>query len=238
MPCSCGKADAAAKTPQFGTDTKPPHSILPEQSCIFCCEKHFAIAEALRSRFGCRMGFRLAILGELDCARRHARLEYRAIADAIAAIEQELVVSSTPPGALFEQAAVLIAAEIARHPGGVDDTGTHDAAKRTDSMATHNPLAGVVLFACAWRLATEAGYEGINRTHVIGDLAEAQIHLLAADSKLAENMRTFRHDIQSGNTVTKDAWFAAALALDHAMRLDWRETVAETGTDLAWLLNG
>ena len=63
--------------------------------------------------------------------------------------------------------------------------------------------------AAAHCLATECGYESINRNMIIGDIALAQLNIYKEDYAFAEKLRDLRHGIQNGKNPSHEDWKAA-----------------------------
>lgn len=241
MACSCGKSQAAAQSVPFSSTSPAAHAILPTQSCLFCAEKHFAVGYDLCSRFGVSDHNRLAVLGELEAARRHTRLEYPDIAAALALAEQLVAVpDGQSPMDLMDSCAELLSAELGKTSGGTDSKGSGGQGTSLpvspviDMPSTLHPLIGVVLFSCAWRLAFETGYERPNRYFILGDLTLAQMHFSDTDSQLAGSVRELRHSVQN-RSIRDDAaaWAAMARRVDTAQRTGWHNALREKGTDIS-----
>ena len=250
MACACGKhsvtntATSSTSTTvsalYAGVDTL--HTILPTQSCIFCAEKHIANAISLLSRYGVRTGYRLAALGEFEAARRHTQLEYKDVATAIATIEKKLLISSIYTTEDLEALTHVLNTALANTNNGVDTTGATSYLTVNESIfgienVSKHPLVGILLVACAWRLAIEVGYEKANRLYLIGDLAEAQVQIMGIDLTLSQDVRQLRHDIQVRNmTNINNQWASVINKLDIAQTTTWKEKLTQYGTDISYAL--
>ena len=250
MSCACGKHKSAQNSEKEVQQTEIPavylgvdvtHTILPSQSCIYCAEKHVANALALLSRYGTRAGYRLAALGELDAARRHAQLEFTDVASAIKGVEQPLLESYAYDPESLKTLAETVQLELSKHDDGMDTVGTSRPPTPAEelmvlSRPSRHPLAGLLLVACAWRLALEVGYEDANRMYVLGDLSEAQTQLLSCDQTLTEEVRDLRHSIQNHDKEgLDDRWMSLAVKLDNAQRMSWGRCLSAYGTDVSYL---
>lgn len=219
MACACGKNKASQRQIEHDRgDTKVPHSILPGESCIFCAEKHIAMAFATICNTSVNKAYgRHLLMGELELARRHTVIAYTDIAASIKTCidlaylrkPDEDILSALK--LLTEDVAVITAAQ----KDGLDTSGTTD--RYVEPPPTGGPSVRVgELFVCAaWRLAEECGYEDINRPMIIGNIAAAQWHLYKTHRGIAEKLRDIRHIIQRAETpdpVTD--WNAVLISID------------------------
>lgn len=207
MSCSCQSSRTVQQADDKGSAAapagrhpaallKPPgymaHRVHPDESCIFCALKHVSTAHTLMSASSSVV----AVIGELELARRHTLLEFSGEARLLGQAELALCLKDTALATRHMEAAW---SAVQARSENVDGSSEQDNPRFGDTvdMAVPCPLVGEIHVGAAWRLATEIGYMGLNKSMIIGDLALAQVHLVRFDPRLEPFIRDLRHRIET-----------------------------------------
>lgn len=234
MACSCQKHTKS----DLNIDNravKIPHSVRPGESCIFCAEKHVAVAYSTCIAERVRPVTRQVIIGELECARRHTFLEYGSeCATITSALRAFVFRSPEAPDILGEASNVVTRTAMQMEKGEDTSKAVLFEPKDGINMEAH-PLIGELYFCSAFRLAFECGYTAVNRAMLIGDLSLAQVHLYRFNYGLAERIRDIRHRIQRTETngMGKD-WIILAQNIDVAITPHIKAITDTYGNNLSW----
>lgn len=242
------RLESAAVSPQLrpaaGRRMALPHEVLPDDSCVFCALKHASTALAELAADG----YLPLVVGELELARRHTRLEFGEQAEAagralLAALSPDRSgLPSMVHGLCLELQKLADAGGAAAESGGSEKSAGMFSYRRgyrvVRSTPTTNPLKAGVHLCAAWRLAAEVGYMGVNRAMIIGDLALAREHVVRFDIELSDRLRELRHRIQLARRSDLDrVWVDAIALLDRKTAGRELELWQAGKTELeAWLL--
>lgn len=192
MACSC----KTAKSAQRGV-VEPvaeiPHEVLPNESCIFCADKHVSTAYTMLLS-----GEPLySIVGELELARRHTLLEFSNVSENVAQVEYAAILNDEETVRAVFPLLLQITEETAMQNDPNKRTEVNSYTLETTDEIVHNPFIGFLHFTAAWRLAFEVGYMMPNRSMIIGDLDLAREHLVRFDYGLNTTLRELRHRVQT-----------------------------------------
>lgn len=214
-----------------------PHVVKPGESCMFCAEKHVAVAFSTMLAEKIRPYTRQVIIGELECARRHTFLEYRSECSVITAALRAFLLRNPEAPEILEEAQKVLNQTVTRIEAGEDMAGTQMYLPKDGLDRAAHPLIGELYFCAAFRLAFECGYESVNRAMIVGDLSLAQVHLFRYNYNFAERIRDIRHRIQRSefNSVSKD-WIIMAQNMDVAITPNIEKITETYGKDLSWYL--
>lgn len=173
------------------------------------------------------------MLGEIELARRHTRLEYPEVASLLAQLEYDIAIRNNSElkndfdKAIFSVTNALSTAQES------SDT------KRSQlvDIPIKCPFAGEIYICSAWRLASEIGYMGLNRAMIIGDLALAREQLVRFDKDLDNLSRELRHFVQnSPGAALTDKWRALTQRAAKVIESNLSTFIANYTQDLStWL---
>lgn len=235
MACSCRKHKKEDVTQPRTVNI--PHVIKPGESCMFCAEKHVSVAYAVMLAERIRPYTRQAIIGELECARRHTFLEYGSECATITAALRAFVLRRDDAGEILTEAQKVLNQTVTRIEAGEDTAGSQLYVPQDGLTYEAHPLIGELFFCSAFRLAFECGYESVNRSMIVGDLSLAQVHLYRYNYNFAERIRDIRHRVQRSEftSLAKD-WVILAQNMDVAITPNIDKITEKYGSDLSWYL--
>jgi len=198
MACGCATRKTAAagsgNNVQQIARAAIPHSVLPGESCIFCAEKHVAVAATVPA-VGAGVS---TIIGELELARRHTVLEFPTVSESIAVLELQACLRGLDNLAKrLSDLYIAVSGVAAKN----DPTQKAEDGMQTQLEASGaygiNPFIGEIHACAAYRLAYEIGYMLNNRYMIIGDLTLGAETIIRAYPEAAVDMRDLRHRVQT-----------------------------------------
>lgn len=192
MACSC-KTAKETKKGVIDPVEELPHEVLPNESCIFCADKH--VSTAYTMLFSGEPLY--SIVGELELARRHTLLEFSNVSENVAQVEYAAILNDEQTVRAVFPLLIQITAETALQNDPNKRTEVNSYTLEPTDEIVHNPFIGFLHFAAAWRLAFEVGYMMPNRSMIIGDLDLAREHLVRFDYGLNTVLRDLRHRVQT-----------------------------------------
>lgn len=175
-------------------NTRKEGLISPTESCILCCQKHFSVAIGTYLKTGLEFPNRQVILGELNLAYYHSRLEYSELSDEL--LELISNISNRSDSDLLDKFNTLSI----KLDSEVQDTISNEKYSylnaKIDFDDSSKSLGYAELSVCtAWRLSEELGYEGINRNLIINELVISQMVASKLNSELSNKIRTLRYSV-------------------------------------------
>lgn len=225
MTCKCHK-------PKWQDYETPPNTV-----CIYCADKHLTLANVLYDELD-PMKNRPAILGELECARRHLGSGYPDVA-----AELSTILSAYMAGDPFDRDALdrlmdsVLSIESSTSGGEDRHIGTYDIPyMRQDKPGA--PFICELALSMVARLLDETGYEKANRHLIVGFLTMAQLCAAKWNMEYAKVIRDIRHDYQvSGKMKNPGALDDILIMVSKDVAEHVQEYIEKYGKDFKWFLD-